>query len=177
MQLFETSRFRRRKTEEWSSKCQSLLKRLAELLRYIHQCGFVHGHIEPSTIARFNGGNNWKLMYLRGITPIGEMMNGDLRFGAPPESVLATGAVRNFFSSFDQGGLEKLVSFEEDDGNTVKRHSNDKPGCEFRADLSRAEISWDVWSFGLIMGHMGEDLSSALFVFLKRKLTNLLFLL
>ena len=97
-------------------------------------------------------------MHLRGVTPIGETMSGKLRFGAPPESVLATGTVKNFFNSFDQGGLEKIVSFEEDDGSSpVKRPSNNsKPGCEFRPDLFKAEVSWDVWSYGLIMGHLGK---------------------
>jgi hypothetical protein len=105
-------------------------------------------------------------MNLRGITPIGESMTGDLRFGAPPESVLATGAVKSFLSSFDQGGLTKLVSFDDEDGSSpAKRHNDGKPGCEFRPDLFEAEVSWDVWSFGLIMGHLGKNLLFSLFVF------------
>ena len=147
----------------------------------MHECGFVHGNIEPSTIARFSGANNWKLMYLRGITPIGETMGGKLRFGAPPESVLATGGVRSFFSSFDRStggggeGLTKLVSFDDEEGGSPVKHSSNKdtPDCEFRADVIKADVSWDVWSYGLIMGHLGKKtLEGVLSNFHFRKCSN-----
>ena len=64
--------------------------------------------MEPSTIAKFVGSNNWKLLDMRKATRIGEFMSGDLRMGAPPESVV--GCDLDLSASQDQ---IKSVFFDE----------------------------------------------------------------
>ena len=80
---------------------------LARVLKYFHDIGYVHGHVEPSTIGKFNGSNNWKMLDMRRATEIGKPMRGDLRYGAPPESV-TTSQVQGV-----AGEVKKLVSFDE----------------------------------------------------------------
>lgn len=152
--MFETSRFRKRKNAQWARKSLNLLLALGRVLNYFHSVGYIHGSVEPSTIGKFQGSNNWKLLNMRSATRIGQRMKGELRYGAPPESISMS------YKKSDSPGIVKKVSF---DANFV----NDKVSCddsddeneiiqslEFSPKQCNAAISWDMWSFGLIMGQL-----------------------
>ncbi len=90
---------------------------------------------------------------MRRTTKIGKRMCGDLRYGAPPESVRVSkekGVVE---------GVKKLVSFDENfvpgDVSSEKEDESEtmKP-LEFCPQECKASTSWDIWSFGLIMGQL-----------------------
>jgi len=153
--IFESSRFRRRKSKEWACKSCNLLKRVVNILKYLHEKGFVHGNLGPMTIAKFNGENNWKLTDIGKMTPLGSQMRGDLRTGVPPESV-SRGVAQNT----DNSGIKKLVSFDDsavDDLKTTKHDKNSVPNSlslAFTPQKCIAAISWDIWSLGLVMGQL-----------------------
>ena len=152
--VFDTSRFRRRKNRAWARKSWSLLKRLAEVLDYFHSVGYVHGHVETETIAKFNGSNNWKLTDMRHTTKIGSPMSGDLRAGAPPESISSSSLVMS--PSSDR---LKAISFDEDFNRTKTINysvslDEDGPSLEFDPEHCVADPSWDIYLFGLVMGQL-----------------------
>ena len=114
----------------------------------------MHGSVEPSTIAKFVGSNNWKLLDMRKATRIGEFMSGDLRMGAPPESVV--GCDLDLSASQDQ---IKSVSFDETFSKTKEVNYEtlteyDGPTPEFAPEEVRAHPTWDIFSFGLIMAQL-----------------------
>ena len=124
------------------------------MLRYFHNVGYVHGHVEPSTIGKFQGSNNWKMMDMRRATLIGKPMGGDLRYGAPPESITcsqvksgATEVVK--LVSFDENFVRGDISTNDSDGGNEMNNN-----LEFNPSARQAETAWDIWSFGLIMGQL-----------------------
>ncbi len=152
--VFDTSRFRKRKNAQWGRKTWNLLKRLAQVLQYFHSVGYVHGYVEPSTIGKFVGSNNWKLLDMRGTTKIGERMHGELRYGAPPESV----SNRSIGIS-DSTDRMKSISFDEDFKATKAVNysvsfDEVEHGIEFTPEGCVADPSWDIFSFGLVMGQL-----------------------
>lgn len=91
---------------------------------------------------------------MRSATRIGSKMCGDLRYGAPPESISVSQKKNN------TAEVVKLVSFDE---NFVRgtTPSHDSEGdyettesLEFNPKQCIATTSWDIWSFGLIMGQL-----------------------
>mmetsp|Transcript_10687 Transcript_10687/g.13516 ORF Transcript_10687/g.13516 Transcript_10687/m.13516 type:complete len:1019 (+) Transcript_10687:228-3284(+) len=152
-EIFETSRFRKRKNQQWARKSVNLLLSLGRVLKYFHTVGFVHGYVEPGTIGKFQGSNNWKMLDMRRATPLGHPMKGELRPGSPPESVSKTN-VKPWMSE-----VVKLVSFDE---NIVGQDtSKDSEGdhepmetLEYHPSQCMASTSWDIWSYGLIMGQL-----------------------
>jgi len=163
--IFESSRFRKRKSKEWARKSCNLLKRVAYVLSHLHERGFVHGHVGPSTIAKFDGENNWKLTDIGKISRIGSSMRGVLRTGVPPESVSKCAIQEP--STID---LRKIVSFENDAAEAPERISEvnkTKPSdddttnkipantlLKFTPARCTAAVSWDIWSLGLVMGQL-----------------------
>jgi hypothetical protein len=132
----------------------NLLLCLARALKYFHSSGHIHGSVEPATIGKFQGSNNWKMLDMRRVTPIGKPMRGELRYGAPPEGV-STSQVRTGNTE-----VKKLVSFDENfvKGDILSQDSDESNGLtetlEFNPGECLAEITWDIWSFGLIMGQL-----------------------
>lgn len=126
---------------------------LARVLKYFHNIGYVHGYVEPSTIGKFIGSNNWKMLDMRRATEIGKPMRGDLRYGAPPESVTISkvqgvaGEVKKMVS-FDENFVRVDLTSEKDDENEISE------SLEFCPQECIASTSWDIWSFGLIMGQL-----------------------
>ncbi len=133
----------------------NLLLSLARVLKYFHSVGYIHGHVEPATIGKFTGSNNWKMLDMRRATEIGKPMRGQLRYGAPPESV-TTSEMKNGMT----GEVKKLVSFDEnfvqDDETNEKKNSGHEvfEPLEFCPQKCSASTTWDIWSFGLIMGQL-----------------------
>ena len=152
--IFETSRFRKRKNVQWAKKSLNLLRALARVLKYFHSIGYVHGSVEPAMIGKFQGSNNWKMLDMRRATKIGQQMRGDLRYGAPPESISMSQ------KNTGNTGVRKVVSFDEHfvPGGTSSNHSDDyndiSQSLEFNPEQCIAETPWDIWSFGLIMGQL-----------------------
>ena len=152
--VFDTSRFRRRKNQAWARKSWSLLKRLAQVLDYFHSVGYVYGHVETATIAKFNGSNNWKLTDMRYTTKIGSPMSGGLRPGAPPESISSSSLVLS--PSSDR---LTAISFDEDFNRTKTINysvslDEEGPSLSFAPEHCVADPSWDIYSFGLVMGQL-----------------------
>lgn len=101
------------------------------------------------------------MLDMRSATRIGAPMRGDLRYGAPPESI-------SISTKKSGSSVVKIVSFDE---NFVKGDSSSKAAAsvssksiddsnellesfEFNPEQCEATPSWDVWSFGLIMGQL-----------------------
>ncbi len=138
----------------WARKTWNLLKRLAQVLDYFHSAGFVHGHVNPRTIAKFEGSNNWKLTDLRHTVEIGSPMKAELHLGAPPESVISS----SLQSAGSQDGL-RSVSFDENFSRTKAINyevslDGEELALEFSPQSCIAEPSWDIYSFGLVMGQL-----------------------
>lgn len=110
--------------------------------------------MEPATIGKFQGSNNWKMLDMRRATQIGKPMRGELRYGAPPESV-STSQLKA-----DNPEVVKLVSFDEnfvrgaDQSKYPEAEIEVNKSLEFRPSQCHASTSWDIWSFGLIMGQL-----------------------
>lgn len=153
-EIFETSRFRKRKNQQWARKSLNLLLSLARVLRYLHDSGYIHGSVEPSTIGKFQGSNNWKMMDMRRATQIGEPMRGQLRYGAPPESISISQSMS------DIPNVVKLVSFDENfvrPDSPPSENDSENESIEFpifSPTQCYASTTWDIWSFGLIMGQL-----------------------
>ena len=132
----------------------NLLLSLARVLRYFHDSGYVHGSVEPATIGKFQGSNNWKMLDMRKASRIGKPMRGQLRYGAPPESISISR------STSDIPNVVKLVSFDENfvrpDSPPSETNSDSEPidSPSFSPTQCDAAPSWDIWSFGLIMGQL-----------------------
>ena len=91
---------------------------------------------------------------MRRTTKIGEKMRGDVRSGIPPESISSSSLVM----TQSQDNI-KSISFDEDFSKTKTINyavSWDEvgPTLEFAPEDCVADPSWDVWSFGLIMGQL-----------------------
>jgi hypothetical protein len=153
--VFDTSRFRKRKNDAWTRKTINLLKRLAQVINYFHSVGYIHGHINPKTLAKFVGSNNWKLMDLRHAVPIGSSMrDAELHLGCPPETVSS--------SSLGNASRDMMPSVSFDDNFTKTKTINysvsmdelRSPCPSFSPEQCVADPSWDIFSFGLIMGQL-----------------------
>jgi serine/threonine protein kinase len=70
----------------WLSKCQVILKKVAQCLQHLHENSAVHGRLEMNTIAQF-GRSEWKLLDIGGSTKMGDGMRGLLLKCVPPESL------------------------------------------------------------------------------------------
>ena len=94
------------------------------------------------------------MLDMRRATKIGKPMRGDLRYGAPPESVSASQL------KADNPEVIKLVSFDENfvrgtDPLAYPEAENEATeSLEFSPNQCFAATSWDIWSFGLIMGQL-----------------------
>ena len=123
------------------------------MLKYFHSVGYIHGYVEPSTIGKFIGSNNWKMLDMRRATKMGKPMRGNIRYGAPPESVRISkekGVI---------GEVKKMVSFDENfvrgDISKEKYEENETMApLEFCPQKVVSDPTWDIWSFGLIMGQL-----------------------
>lgn len=73
---------------DWLTHCRIILRHVAQSLQHLHNCGIVHGHLEPSLIGNFG---SWKLMEIGRSTTLGSAMSGEFRRYAPPESVVDLG--------------------------------------------------------------------------------------
>lgn len=114
----------------------------------------MHGHVDSNTIAKFNGSNNWKLLHMRHVTKIGEPMRGEIRPTVPPESI-STSRI----SMSPSNDKMKSISFDEDFQTTKTINysvsfDEVQPEITFAPELCVADPSWDIWSFGLVMGQL-----------------------
>jgi serine/threonine protein kinase len=110
--------------------------------------------VQPDTIGKFVGSNNWKLLDMRRTTKIGENMRGELRSGVPPESVKSSAI--GYSASTDR---MKSISFDEEFKRTKPVNYNVSfddagPDIEFAPESVVADPSWDIWAFGLVMGQL-----------------------
>ena len=139
-----------------------VLKHIAYDLMHLHDRGLIHGYIDPSTVAKYK--NIWKLKDISSATPIGCRMSGPVRLGIPPESVVVKG---NTEDSYDELALTKSVTFQEDsddkpddngdgmmEGAGSDQSLPDVSLLEFSPEDCVADPSWDIWSFGLLMGQL-----------------------
>lgn len=92
---------------------------------------------------------------MRKTTKIGAYMRGDLRMGAPPESVTAGINSLGQSESFDQ---VKSVSFDQTFNRTKEvDYMTDEyngPIPEFTPEEVKAHPTWDIFSFGLVMAQL-----------------------
>ena len=160
--VFCKTKYRRRKNSDWIRKSSMVLKHIAHDLMHLHERGLIHGYIDPSTVAKYK--NIWKLKDISSATPIGWMMSGPVRLGIPPESVVVKGDTED---PYDELTLTKSVTFQDDaevkedksnepnDGEVhAKSDDSDVSLLEFAPGDCKADPSWDIWSFGLLMGQL-----------------------
>jgi len=91
---------------------------------------------------------------MRRTTKIGEKMSGDLRPGVPPESISCSSLVMS--PSSDR---LKAISFDEDFNRTKTINysvslDEEGPSLAFAPEDCVADPSWDIFSFGLVMGQL-----------------------
>lgn len=69
----------------WLTKCQFILKHIAESLQHLHENSLVHGRLDMNTVGQF--GRRWKLLDIGGSVAMGDTMGGLLQKNVPPESL------------------------------------------------------------------------------------------
>jgi len=143
------------RSHKWFRKSKIVLRQIVIALKYLHDKGFVHGHIEPKNIAKY--GMHWKLKHMCLITRIGSRMRGPLRSCIPPESV------RERLNSSRDSTMPKntLVSFDVMTDAPSKKESATSIITASKKE-STTSIIIESRNDSLIRNDLSEDLRSTL---------------
>jgi len=163
------------RTGLWFTKCAIVIGQLLTALQHLHERELVHGNLEPSSIGKY--GNTWKLMNVGLSAKVGDPMRGGLRPCAPPESIVVDQEKEESSPQQNTPSRVQFASIKTQEGVDGNRDDDETVEESRYAELSccivnlstgskkghtnclvfspgTVQVSWDIWSLGLILAQL-----------------------